>query len=229
VLRFFGVSESTVAQAFEDAGGDGDGVEVTICAREFEIHVDVLAEPGAGARADELEARFVPPLERYLFARDDERGVESLVLERCRGLGLTLATAESCTGGMVAARLTSVPGSSDVFLGAVVSYADSVKTGELGVPEAVLAAHGAVSPETAEAMARGVRERLGVDVGVSVTGIAGPDGGSEEKPVGLVYLHAEGPDGGLAESFSLPGDRATVRARATAAALHLVRKLVTKS
>jgi nicotinamide-nucleotide amidase len=229
VLRFFGVSESAVAQVLADAGGDGGGVEATICARDFEIHVDLVVEPGAGARADALEAAFAAPLEPYLFARDDERGVEAQVLDRCRERGLTLATAESCTGGLVAVRLTSVPGSSDVFLGAVVSYTDAVKVAELGVPEDVLAAHGAVSAETAEAMARGVRARLGAGVGVAVTGVAGPGGGTDEKPVGLVFLHASGPDGDLARRISLPGDRETVRARAAASALHLVRRLVTES
>ncbi len=229
VLRYFGVSESTVARALADAGGDGGGVEATICARDFEIHVDLVVEPGAGPRADALEERFGAPLAPFLFAREDERGIEALVLDRCRERGLTLATAESCTGGLVAARLTSVPGASEVFLGAIVSYADAVKTAELGVPAAVLAAHGAVSAETAAAMARGARARLGADVAVAVTGVAGPGGGTEEKPVGLVHLHAAGPDGELAESFSLPGDRETVRARAAASALHLVRRLVTKS
>ena len=228
VLRLFGVSESAVAQALTEAGGDGDGVEATICAHDFEIHVDLMVEPGADARADALETALTAPLERWLYGRD-ERSIEELVLSLCRASGLTLATAESCTGGLVAARLTSVPGSSDVVLGGVVSYADAVKTSELGVPAALLAAHGAVSPEVAEAMARGARERLGADVAVAVTGIAGPGGGTAEKPVGLVYLHAEGPDGGLERELSFPGDRATIRARSTAAALHLVRRLLTRS
>jgi nicotinamide-nucleotide amidase len=204
-------------------------VEVTICARDFEIHVDLFAAPGAGARAAELAERLAAPLGEHVFARDDEEPVESLVLGACRARGLTLATAESCTGGLVAARLTSVPGSSDVVLGGVVSYANEVKVAELGVPPALLETKGAVSAETAEAMARGVRARLGADVGVAVTGIAGPDGGTPEKPVGLVFLCASGPDGELAASFSLPGDRANVRARATVSALHLVRRLVAKS
>ena len=127
---------------------------------------------------------------------------------------MTLGTAESCTGGLVAARLTSVPGSSDVFLGSVVAYSNVVKAAELGVPEALLDEHGAVSAEVAEAMAHGARERLGVDVAVSVTGIAGPDGGTPEKPVGLVYLHASGPNGDLAATFDLPGDRDAIRGRA---------------
>ncbi len=146
-----------------------------------------------------------------------------------RGRGLTLATAESCTGGLVAARLTAVPGSSDVFRGSVVAYADDVKTGELGVPADVLAAHGAVSAETAAALAAGVRKRLGADVGLSVTGVAGPGGGTPEKPVGLVYLHAAAPDGDLAADFSVPADRETVRARAAVAALHLTRRLLSQN
>ena len=228
VLRFYGASESLVARALADAGGDGNGVEATICARDFEIHVDLFSAPEARDRALDLESRFVEPLAPYLYA-STETTIEEVVLDECRGRGLTLATAESCTGGLVAARLTSVPGSSDVFLGAVVSYADAVKESELGVPAAVLETHGAVSAETAAAMARGARERLGTDVAVSVTGIAGPDGGTAEKPVGLVYLCASGPDGELAQDFVVSGDRETVRGRATVAALHLVRSLVTKS
>jgi nicotinamide-nucleotide amidase len=225
LLRFFGTSESAVAKALADAGGDGDGVEATICARDFEIHVDLVVEPGAKARADDLTARLVAPLERYLFSRN-EGSIQELVLDLCRRQGLTLAAAESCTGGMMAQRLTSVPGSSDVFVGAVVAYADAVKLRELGVPQEVLERHGAVSAETASAMAAGARERLGADVAVAVTGIAGPEGGSEEKPVGLVFLHAEGPDGERSADFVFPGDRESIRRRATVTALHLVRQLL---
>jgi nicotinamide-nucleotide amidase len=121
-----------------------------------------------------------------------------------------------------------VPGSSDVVAGGVVAYANAVKEGELGVPARVLAEHGAVSAETAEAMAAGVRTRLGVDVGVAVTGIAGPDGGTPEKPVGLVYLHAQTPEESHGIEFSFPSDRDTIRARATVAALHLVRRLLSQ-
>jgi nicotinamide-nucleotide amidase len=228
VLRFFGASESAVARALAEAGGDGDGVEATICARDFEIHVDLVVEPGAEERADALESRLLPPVERHLFARD-ERGVEELVLSLCRERGLTLATAESCTGGMVATRLTNVPGSSAVFLGGVVAYSDAVKRTRLGVTAATLERHGAVSAETAAAMARGAHAALGADVAVSVTGIAGPGGGTPEKPVGLVYVHASGPDGELAVDFSLRGDRDSIRRRATATALHTVRRLLARS
>ena len=228
VLRFYGASESAIAKALADAGGDGDGVDVTICARDFEIHVDVVVEAGAEARADELAARLRAPVERYLFA-EHERPIEALVLELCAGRGLSLATAESCTGGLVAARLTSVPGASAVFHGGVVAYSDEVKQRELGVPAELLEAHGAVSAEAAGAMADGARERLGADVAVAVTGVAGPGGGTPEKPVGLVFLHAAGPDGSEALRVELPGDRDVIRSRSTVAALHLLRRVLTRS
>jgi nicotinamide-nucleotide amidase len=225
VLRFFGASESAIARALREAGGERDGVEATICARDFEIHVDLVVAPGAEAAADELEAALVAPVEQYLFSRD-ERTVEEHVLDLCRARGLTLATAESCTGGLVAARLTSVPGSSDVFRGAIVAYANEVKEAELGVPASTLAEYGAVSMETALAMAEGARERLGVDVAVSVTGIAGPDGATPDKPVGLVHFAAVGPDGALVHDFEVPGDRGVIRSRSAVVALHLLRRLL---
>ena len=227
-LRFFGTPESAVAQALERAGGEGDGVEATICAREFEIHVDLVVEPGAEERADAVANALREPLRRYLFT-EDERSVAELVLELCRARGYTLATAESCTGGLVAARLTDVPGASDVVAGGVVAYANHVKARELGVPEELIAEHGAVSAEVAAAMAAGVRRQLGVDVGIAVTGVAGPDGGTEEKPVGLVYHHVSAPDGEHGHHFSLPADRDTIRSRATVAALHLARRVLTRS
>jgi nicotinamide-nucleotide amidase len=228
VLRFYGASESAVARALAEAGGDGAGVEATICARDFEIHVDLVVEPGAEAQADTLEAELAESLGRWLFARD-ERTIEEHVLALCRASGLTLATAESCTGGLVAERLTRVPGSSDVFLGAIVAYADQVKAAQLGVPEALIREHGSVSAEVAAAMASGARERLGADVAVGVTGIAGPGGGTPEKPVGLCYVASETPDAARVVDFSYPSDREAVRSRAAAAALHLVRRLLTQT
>ena len=225
VLRLFGVSESAVARALEEAGGDGDGVEATICAREFEIHMDLVVEPGAEERGEALEQALAERLGQWLFARD-ERRVEELVLSLAAARGLRLATAESCTGGMVAARLTGVPGSSASFVGGVVAYADEVKRNELGVPEELLAGHGAVSAEVAAAMADGVRRRLAADLAVAVTGIAGPEGGTAEKPVGRVHLHAVGPDGSLARMLDLPGEREQIRVRAAVTALHLLRALL---
>jgi nicotinamide-nucleotide amidase len=228
VLRFYGVSESAVARSLAAAGGDGNGVDVTICAREFELHVDLFVQPGAEERAEAIVTRLVADSRRFLFARE-EVGTAELVLGLLRERGLTLATAESCTGGLVAGRLTEVPGSSDVFLGGIVAYADGVKEAQLGVPAESIAAHGAVSAEVAAAMARGARVRLGADVAVSVTGVAGPSGGNAEKPVGLVFLHASGPMGECDLRIDFPGDRQTIRARSAVAALHLVRRLVTES
>ena len=226
-LRFYGVSESAVARALEEAGGEGEGVEATICARDFEIHVDLVVGPKGGPRADAIATALRAQVGESLFS-EDERSIGALVLDLCRSHGLTLATAESCTGGLVAARLTAVPGSSDVFRGSVVAYADDVKERELAVPAELLAAHGAVSAEVAAAMAAGVRQRLGTDVAVSVTGVAGPGGGTPEKPVGLVYLHASAPGGELWAEFSVPADRETIRVRATVAALHLLRRLLSQ-
>ena len=226
VLRLFGVSESAVARALDEAGGDGDGVEVTICAREFEIHVDLVVEPGCRrARADALEAERRRAVSRSGSSPATSARSRSTSSSLARARGLTIATAESCTGGLVAARLTRVPGSSESFLGGIVAYANAVKTAELDVPETLLAEHGAVSAEVAEAMADGARRRLGADVAVAVTGVAGPGGGTEEKPVGLVHLHVSGPDGSRARTLDLPGDREQVRARATVTALHLLRQI----
>ena len=214
------------------AGGDGDGVEVTICARDFEIHVDLVRRAGrGGARRDALPSALARAARARTSSREDERPVEEIVLELCRARGLTLATAESCTGGLVAARLTAVPGASDVFLGGVVAYANEVKDAR------ARRARRACSQSTAPSRPRprrrwraGARERLGADVGVAVTGIAGPGGGTPEKPVGLVYLHADGPDGEQGgATFELPGDRESIRARATVAALHLVRRFLAQS
>jgi nicotinamide-nucleotide amidase len=222
VLRFYGVTESAVARAVAEAGGEPEGVEATICAHDGEIEVLLL---GSGERlADALRGS----LGRNLFA-EDETPVEQLILAEARVQGLSLAAAESCTGGLVAARLTSVPGASDVFVGGVVAYDNEVKAAQLGVPEELLAAHGAVSAEVAEAMATGARRTLGADVVVSVTGIAGPRGGTPEKPVGLVYVHAEGPDGREQAEIRFSGGRETIRRRATVAALHLLRRLLAQT
>jgi nicotinamide-nucleotide amidase len=228
LLRFFGLPESAVAGVVESAGGEGDGVDVTICAHDLEVQVDLVVQPGAERRADELQRALRAELPQALFA-DDERPVEELVLDLARTAGQTLATAESCTGGLVGVRLTSIPGSSDVFAGALVAYDDRLKRELLSVPAETLARHGAVSAETAAAMTAGARSALGVDVAVSITGIAGPGGGTPDKPVGLVYLHAAGPDGEQAVELHLPGDRDAVRRRAAASALHLLRRLLAQT
>ena len=227
-LRLYGVSESSVARTLYEAGGDGDGLDVTVCARDFEIHVDALAEPGAESRTEALFDALRVEHGRHVFA-EDGRPVEEMVLDLCRALGLTLATAESCTGGLVGERLTSVAGASDVYLGGVVAYADSVKEVQLGVAGDLLREHGAVSAEAAAAMARGARERLRADVGLAVTGVAGPGGGTPEKPVGLVFIHVDAPDASRGADFSYPGDRDSIRRRAAVAVLHLARRVLSQN
>ena len=225
ILRFFGPSESAIARVLEEAGGEGDGLEVTVCAHDLEIRVDLLQGVEGRDAATRVEQALKEEFGEELFA-ENERPVAELVLGRCRALGLTLAAAESCTGGLVSARLTDVAGSSDVFRGGIVAYSNEAKMRHLGVPTEALERHGAVSAEVAVAMAEGARSALGADVAVSTTGIAGPGGGTPEKPVGLVYLSVASPNGGSTERVVLPGDREAVRARATALALHALRRLL---
>ena len=154
---------------------------------------------------------------------EGETDLAAVVLERCRTLGLKLAVAESCTGGLVGERLTNIPGSSDVFLGGVIAYHNDLKKRMLGVSEADLQQSGAVSEHVALKMALGIRERTGADIGVSVTGIAGPGGGTPEKPVGLVWIAVHAAEA-KARRFHLIGDRAEIRQRAAQAALEMVRR-----
>ena len=229
LLRTYGIGESHVADLFAESGGDPDGVETSICARNYEIEIDIRSTGAGDAGGRELWERLRAGLGGHVFATD-ERPVAEIVLELARSRGLTLATVESCTGGMVAAELTAIPGSSDVFAGAAVTYSNHLKQEMVGVPADLLGRHGAVSAEVARAMAEGARERLGADVAVSVTGVAGPGGGTEEKPVGLVYLHVAGPDGEADRRLQWGGTRPDIRLRATVAALHLLRDhLVTGS
>jgi nicotinamide-nucleotide amidase len=150
------------------------------------------------------------------------RGLAERLQGICLGRGLTIALAESCTGGLVAAALTEIPGSSGYFLGGVVSYADAAKASLLGVPEASLAAHGAVSAQVARAMATGIRERLGTSLAASVTGIAGPDGGTPEKPVGLTYVGVADERGTDVRRYTWTGDREVNRHESARAVLELL-------
>jgi nicotinamide-nucleotide amidase len=228
IMRFFGLPESAVAGVVAQAGGEAEGLEVTICAHDLEVQVDLVIPPVAEPQAERVAAALREAHPRALFAEDGQ-AIEEIVLELARGRGHTIGAAESCTGGLVSARLTSVPGSSDVFVGGVVAYDDRVKLNGLGVPAEVLEQHGAVSAETAAAMAAGVRQALGVAIGVSVTGVAGPGGGTPQKPVGLVFIHAETPEASRGIELHLPGNRDAVRRRSAASALHLLRRVLSQS
>ena len=226
-LRVYGVGEPAVARAFAAAGGDAAGTRTTICARALEVEVTIRAEPERKAGLEALVAGLREQLGEAIYS-EDESPLSEHVLVLLRGLGLHLAVAESCTAGLVAARLADIPGSSDVLLGGVIAYADEVKRDLLGVPAALLAEYGAVSAEVARAMAEGTRAATGADVGVAVTGVAGPGGGSERKPVGLVYLHVSAPGLERGQEHHLIGNRAQVREWATVAALQLVRTTVSQ-
>ena len=158
----------------------------------------------------------------YAYGEDDA-DLAAVVLEQCRSLGLKLAVAESCTGGMLGERITNIPGSSDVFLGGIIAYHNDVKREALGVRGEDIERYGAVSEQVALQMASGAREKMGADVGVSVTGIAGPGGGTLDKPVGLVWISVYGSDA-KARRFHMVGDRAEIRQRAAQAALEMVRR-----
>ena len=226
VLRFWSTPESTVARAWEQLGGDEHGTETSICATRLEVEMVIRFAPEAAEAAHRIADGLVAEFGDAVYAQDD-RSVEQRVVDELIDRGLTIATAESCTAGMVAARLASVPGASATLQGGVVAYANAVKVAEADVPAGLIEAHGAVSPEVALALAEGVRARLGTDVGVGVTGIAGPDGGTPDKPVGLVHIAVVGPDG-LQETLErrFPGDREAVRGNSATAALHLVRLLL---
>ena len=154
----------------------------------------------------------------------DGRTVDDLVADALRAGGLTVAVAESCTGGLLGARLSERPGSSDYFLGGVISYANEIKMDLLGVPAGMLAQYGAVSEEVAGAMAEGARAATGADYALAVSGVAGPDGGTADKPVGLVYVACCGPRRTRVVRGLYPGDRASVRDYSVSAALHLLRR-----
>jgi nicotinamide-nucleotide amidase len=180
-------------------------------------------------RADELLARGVDLLREALgndVYGEGDADLAAVVLDEARRAGVRLAVAESCTGGLVGGRLTAVPGSSDVFVGGVIAYANSVKSEQLGVPAVLLEVEGAVSEAAVRAMADGVRARLGAEAAIAVSGIAGPDGGTADKPVGTVWLCATCRDAARAVRIGFPGDRGEVRARATQAGLDLLRRLL---
>jgi nicotinamide-nucleotide amidase len=193
-----------------------DGVDLRLTVRDVD-------SAQADALLNEAATQIRERLERSIYAEGDT-DMTAVVLDRCRRLQLTIAVAESCTGGLLGARLTSIPGSSDVVFGGVIAYANEVKRDLLGVAESALEAHGAVSEPVARQMAEGARARLNASIGISITGVAGPGGGTPEKPVGTVWIAAALPDGTRALQLRLIGDRDEIRRRATQSALELVRR-----
>ncbi|MBV8541871.1 MAG: competence/damage-inducible protein A [Pseudonocardiales bacterium] len=226
-LRLFGVPESQIAATLREVGETLDltPLEITTCLRRAEIVIDIRHRPGAEAIRDGLIEAIRARHARQLFSTDGTSLDDQLaVLLRGRRIGL----AESCTGGLLAARLTERPGSSDYVAGGVVAYSNTAKTELLGVPTELIERHGAVSPEVARAMADGARHRFGASAGVGITGVAGPGGGTEAKPVGYVCICVTTGDGAvLARDPVLPGDRAEIRDRSVTVAMHLLRRVLT--
>lgn len=226
-MRMFGVPESEIAKSLRELEADGvelASVEVTTCLRRGEIEIDVRYRDEAAAVAEAVREGLARRHPRETFSLDGETIDEQVAaLLRGRRLGL----AESCSGGLLAARITNLAGASDYLAGGVVAYSNEAKAELLGVDRDLIEAKGAVSPEVAEAMALGALERFDADVAVSITGIAGPGGGSEEKPVGYVCFNARLADGtSLARDPVIPGGRADVRERSALVGMHLLRQLL---
>jgi competence/damage-inducible protein CinA-like protein len=228
-LRLYGIPESEIAETLRaaEASPPGiDGLEITTCLRRGELEVVTRFEPAGEPAYAAFEAVVRERHGNTLFSTDGstiDQQVAALLLDG----GRTIATAESCTGGLLAGRLTDLAGSSAYVLGGLVVYSNTAKTALAGVPADLIDRVGAVSTEVAEALADGARARLGADVGVGITGVAGPGGGTATKPVGLVCFSVAGPDGRrITRSIRLPGNRADVRDRSTTIAMHLVRRLL---
>lgn len=227
VLRVAGMGESAVDEKIAPIYTRYENPQTTILFNQSEIEVQLTArgrtEADAEALLDKLSEELEERLGHSIFAFRGEK-MEEVVGLRLSVSGYTLAVAESCTGGLIAQRLTDVPGSSKYFIESVVAYSNEAKTRTLGVEPALLLEHGAVSAQVAEAMAEGMRRRAGTDFGLSVTGIAGPSGGTEEKPVGLVFIALASEALTEHRKFKLPGDRQLIRWRASQAALDLLRR-----
>ena len=231
VLRTFGIGESILEERIRHFILAQKNPTIALLARSGEIHVRLTAkadsEDTARVLIAELEASLREHIEEYIFGMD-EQSLEQVVGEELHRRGLTVALAESCTGGGATAKLTDVPGSSAYLIGSIVCYDNRIKTEFVGVTPTLLQEHGAVSQQTAAAMAQGIRDRFATDIGVGITGIAGPGGGSAEKPVGLVYLAIAGPQGVIVEEEHFSGQRSAIKTRTVNSSLDLLRRYLQK-
>lgn len=231
-VRTTGVAESQLPSILGDAAGGIDGMSLSYLPGQEGVDLRLTI---GGASAGEADARLAAGARlladrvgKYVYG-EGTTDLAEVVLAACRARGLRLAVAESCTGGLLGARVTAIPGSSDVMAGGVIAYDNAVKQAQLGVAAATLAAHGAVSEAVAREMAAGVRARLGTAIGVGITGVAGPGGGTPEKPVGLVWIAIDVEGEVRAFGGRLIGDRAEVRYRATQAALDMIRRALSSA
>jgi nicotinamide-nucleotide amidase len=228
MLRLFGIPESEIANTMlqaRDAGIDLDALEITTCLRRGEVEVVTRYEPPQQAVYDAFAALVADKHPRELFS-DDGTSVDEQVAALLRSSSRTIATAESCTGGLLAGRLTDLAGSSDYVLGGMVVYSNAAKIALAGVDSALIERAGAVSVEVAEVLADGARTALGADVGVGITGIAGPGGGTDDKPVGTVCFSVAADGHRLTRRLVLPGGRFDVRDRSTTVAMHMIRRVL---
>ncbi|MCD4825539.1 MAG: competence/damage-inducible protein A [Phycisphaerae bacterium] len=227
IIRLFGEGESGVAARIKDLMHRSGPVVVGTTVADGMVSIRIISTAGDAAvarqQSDQITRQICQRLGRLVVGIGEDASVSQALGVALDRVGQSLATAESCTGGMVGEMLTAVSGSSEYYLGGVIAYANQAKRDSLGVPEELLAKHGAVSEQVAAAMAAGVKERFGADWGIGVTGIAGPAGGTDEKPVGLVYTSLAGPDGVEVAKHSLAGDRYHIRRRAALAALNTLR------
>lgn len=229
VLNTLGIGESTLEENIKDLILSQSNPTLALLARPGEVIVRITAKASTRKEAEQmiekLEAEIRNRIGEYIFGIDDI-GIEEVVGNLLKKKQLTIACAESCTGGLLTSRITDVPGSSEYLYGSVVSYDNEVKISELKVPNDVLKSVGAVSEETARAMAEGIKNKFNTDIGIGITGIAGPDGGSAEKPVGLVYIAIAGSLGTRCYKNQFKGKRTAIKYRATQTALDIIRRYV---
>lgn len=232
ILRVAGMGESAVDEAIAPIYTSYENVQTSILFNKTEIELQLIAQSNDEAEAEkilnELAVKIREKLGAAVFATNGEL-MEEIVGKLLADAGKTLSIAESCTGGLIGGRLTDVAGSSRYFVEGAITYANEAKIKTLGVAPEVIENHGAVSAETAEAMARGMREKAATDYAISVTGIAGPAGGSEEKPVGTVFIGYADAEKTKSIKIILPGDRFLIRWRASQAALDYLRRLLEKN
>jgi nicotinamide-nucleotide amidase len=226
IMRFFGLPEPQIAATLRELDAEALPLEITTCLRRGELELSTVFGPSSAEAYTSFEADVRSRHADTLFSEDGATIDE--VIARLLS-GRTIATAESCTGGLMAGRLTDLAGSSAYVLGGLVVYSNEAKTALAGVPASMIEAHGAVSPEVARALAAGARSRLGTDLGIGITGIAGPGGGSPEKPVGTVCLCISSDSEIEERTVRLPGSRSDVRDRTTTVALHMLRTLLLRA
>lgn len=224
-IRLWGTPESELAALLRTHTALLSDLEITTCLRDGELEIVTRFAPPAQDAYDRFDGLVADTFADAVFSRDG-RTVDQVVADALRAQNYSIATAESCTAGLLAGRLTDLAGSSDYVRGGLIVYSDAAKHALAGVARKLITEVGAVSAEVAAALADGARDRLGADVGIGITGVAGPGGGTDAKPVGLVHLCVTGPDRSMARAVNIPGGRADVRIRTVTIAMHLLRGLL---